>query len=282
MPHGARISRRNIPNFSTLSLEDLQEFISDPSDFTWLNGKEVLKQKHLAVSADRCLYSSSYGVEKRRFMSTQKQIAGGLFTLSCPRFALAEQEIIRCFIHASELWREVSTNQSFGEVSEHQSTLWSYAEAIVDGIQETFATEIKKFLYCIAMRLHKRVKLKYDRVFNNCQNFSSAMIFNHDEWDRHFAGVYPSIPRAHEQTQETRTMRYMMSFAGRMQHKELFVSPLTSSLQLYDSYGHNESDIIDHAINVRTKSWDKETDNRHIHDMYLIKNQSMTCNWGVR
>lgn len=280
MPSGARISLRNVPNFSTLSLEDLQEFISEPTEFKWSEGKEVLTQNHLAISQDRHLYSSAHPVQERRFMSAQKQIAGGLFTLSCPRVADAERNIIREFVHVSTLWKQDTEEHRFGQISVLRSTLRSYAQHIVAEIKDTHGPRISEFLFCIVRRLHKRVKLKYDRVFNNCQDFSSAMLFNGDEWDAEFAGVYPRIPSRREQTAETRAMRYMMSFAGRMQHREFFVSPLTSSLQLYDSFGHNDSDLIDHTINVRTRSWDRGS--MLAHDVYLMKNSTMTCEKKTR
>ncbi|KAL6403014.1 hypothetical protein AUP68_12346 [Ilyonectria robusta] len=274
MPSGARISLRNVPNFSTLSLEDLQDFISDPAEFKWSEGKEVLTQKHLAISHDRLLYSSVHPVQERRFMSTQKQIASGLFTLSFPRVANAERSIIREFIHVSKLWKQHTEEHRFAQISVLRSVLRSFAQRIVAEIKDTHGPRISELLFCIARRLHKSVKLKYDRVFNNCQDFSSAMIFNGDEWDAEFSGVYPRIPPRREQTAETRAMRYMMSFAGKMQHGEFFVSPLTSSLQLYDSFGHNDSDLIDHTINVRTRSWDGGS--MLAHDAYLMKNSTMT------
>ncbi|KAI9167958.1 hypothetical protein HJFPF1_04101 [Paramyrothecium foliicola] len=275
MPNGAQISLRNIHNFTTLSLKDLQEFISEPSDFVWSGGEDVMTQTHLAVSQDRHVYTSRHASHERRIMSAQKQVAGGLFTLSRPEAANDEREIIAEFIYLSKLWKQKTQEQNGGQIPDLRATLKSYAEHMVARVQTTLGVEIVKYTYCFAKRLHKEVKLKYDRVSNNCQDFSSAMLFNHDEWDAHFAGVFPKLPLRHEQTPETRTFRYMMSFAGRLQHKEYFVSPLTSSLQLYDSFGHNDSDLIDHVINVRTRSWDNESMSSH--DVYLMKNSSMTC-----
>ncbi|KXX80204.1 hypothetical protein MMYC01_204252 [Madurella mycetomatis] len=208
-------------------------------------------------------------------MSTQKQIAGGLFTLSRPEVADAERSILREFTHVAKLWKEDAQQNGFGQISELRSVLRSHAQHIVAAIQTALGPEISKMMYRLAKRLHSGVKLKYDRVSNNCQDFSSAMLSNHDEWDTHLGGVYPKKPPRCDQTPETRTFRYMMSFAGRMQHKEFFVSPLISSLQLYDSFGHNESDLIDHTINVRTRQWDGNT--MLAHDVYLMKNQSMPC-----
>ncbi|KAG5661876.1 hypothetical protein KAF25_004115, partial [Fusarium avenaceum] len=277
MLQGARISLRNMHNFSTLSLKDLQEFISEPSDFVWSGDEDVLMQTHLAVSQDRHVYTSKHPARERRIMSAQKQVAGGLFTLTRSETASAEREIISEFIDLSKLWGAKTQQDSVGQISDLRSTLKSFAEHMVARIQTTFGVEIVTYLLCFAKRLHQGVKLKYDRVSNNCQDFASAMLFNNDEWDDHLSWVYPRVPLQHELTRETMTFRYMMSFAGRIQsqHREYFVSPLTSSIQLYDSFGHNDSDLIDHAINVRTRDWDGGSVISH--DPYLMKNSTMTC-----
>ncbi|KAM5350086.1 hypothetical protein ACJ41O_006591 [Fusarium nematophilum] len=156
MPSGARISLRNVPSFSTLSLEDLQGFISEPTEYTWSEEKEVLTQKHLAVSQDRHLYSSAHPVQERRFMSTQKQIAGGLFTLSNPRVADAERTIIKDFVYAATMWKQNIEEHRFGQISDLRSILKSYTQDIVSEIKSSLGSQISKFLYCIATRLQQR------------------------------------------------------------------------------------------------------------------------------
>ncbi|KAM0278357.1 hypothetical protein ACHAO9_012189 [Fusarium lateritium] len=164
MPQGARISLRNIHNPSTLSLNDLHEFISDPSEFVWSREEEVLMQTHLAVSQDRNVYSSKHPARERRIMSAQKQVAGGLFTLTRSETASAEREIISEFIHLSKLWGAKTQEDSAGQISDLRSTLRSFAEHMVSRIQTTFGAEIVMYLLCFAKRLHKGVKLKYDRT----------------------------------------------------------------------------------------------------------------------
>ena len=108
--------------------------------------------------------------------------------------------------------------------------LRSHAQYIVAAIQTALGPEISKMVHCLARRLHSGVKLKYDRISNNCQDFSSAILSNYDECDTYFDGVYlKMLPRC-DQILETRTFRYMMSLAGRMQHKKLFISLPMSSL----------------------------------------------------
>ena len=251
-PGGALLSRRSIPNFTTSTSSDLKEFLAQLPDWKLHNGEEVVHNTIFSVSPDRRLYNATKPVHERCFMSSRKQVSGGLFTGFCNRFINDEENILRTFMESAELWK--LTKAQDATQGEHRAILTELASRVTGLMKLAFEFEINKFLLCFASRLHKLSKLQYNRISNNCQDFYNAMILNGDKWDILFKYSYPLVPADRDHEVDDIQLRYMMNFAGRMIHpmKDTpFVNPLDSSIQLYDSFGQNDADLIDHITSVR-------------------------------
>ena len=240
--------------------------------------------KVYSVSPDRKLFKSEKAVRQRRFLSTRKQVSGGLFTGHCTIFAEQEDLIISQFITEARLW---SLGRSPHESqSDNRALLKDCAQVITDLIREAFGNEIEKFLCCFAERLQKLVKLQYSRMSNNCQDFCNSMIFNSDKFDQVFSSVYPSLPPFETQGQDETCLRYLMSFAGRVSQHVPQGGPATvlaTSVNVYDWFPLNDADIIDHVSSIRFKD-DPEAFGLTIsagedrcHDEYLLKDPETTC-----
>jgi hypothetical protein len=89
------------------------------------------------------------------------------------------------------------------------------------------------------------VKLQYNRISNNCQDFCNAMLLNDDVWDQLFDSTYPPVPSNRMHVSEHVQLRFMMSFAGKMLHpmdEMPFVNPLVSSVPMYNSFVQNDAE----------------------------------------
>ncbi|KAH6656433.1 hypothetical protein BKA67DRAFT_156041 [Truncatella angustata] len=282
-PGGASISRRPLVNFTASSNADLQEFMSEPTDYHPYKGKsEVLHQRHLSYAANKHLYQADLPIRARRFVTCRKQVSGGLFTNYCDRFAIDEALIVLEFTKMAESWQTIKIDRTQTQ-KEYRAQLLQRGQYLAELIFETFGEEIRRSLLFFASRLHKEVKLQYNRLSNNCQDFCNELLIGHDKWDSMFNRIYPPVPVNLEQNENTYCIRYMMSFASRMLHpldEMPFVDPVASSTQLYDTFGHNDADILDHIANIRYKE-DPEgsglTMPDSCHDPFLLKGRDTTC-----
>jgi hypothetical protein len=281
-PGGALISRRPLPNFSASSARDLQDFLSEPSWYRPYKDKgELLHHRLLSYSSQKRLYRAEVPIRERRFLTCIKQVSGGLFTSYCARFA-EEKLIVQAFIDEAEAWQELKADRSLSQ-KQYRFGLKAGARTIADLIHSVFEEDITLAIRCFAAKLHREVKLQYNRLTNNCQDFCNAMLLNGDSWDMMFDNIYPPVPANLAQTPDTTCMRYMMSFAGRMvhpHHEVPYVDYLTSATQMYNKFGHNDADIIDHISSIRFKS---DPDGFHLgianscHDEILLKAEEDTC-----
>lgn len=282
-PGGASISRRPVPNFTASSSTDLRDLLSDPSRYRdYGEERDALHETHLALSHKKRLYKADFPLRQRRFVSCDKQLAGGLFTGYCDRFSEADSEIIQAFVQAGDEWKTVTADHSLLQ-KDYRNAIHALALDVLLLVREVYGEEIRKAILCFSSRLHHHVKLQYNRLTNNCQDFCNAMVLNNDEWDNMFQTVYPLMPPILNQTERSTCIRYMMSFAERMgppMGKMRYVDPLASTIPLYDSFGHNDADLVDHIASLRFKH-DPEGFSLGMtgrcHDPYLLKATEHTC-----
>jgi hypothetical protein len=215
-PGGALMSLRNPPNFRASTPKAFMEFLAEPSHWKVHNDDEVVHNRLLSVSADRRLFQTEKPFRERRFMSSRKQISGGLFTGFCSRFRPNEEVIIERLMDSATIWAKVKKAEA--SQSDYRLALKTLAQLISNQIKQAFEYEIKKFLFCFADRLHKRVKLQYNRMSNNCQDFCNSMLFNGDKWDMLFEHIYPNVPADREHEENEIWPRHMISFAGKLRH----------------------------------------------------------------
>ncbi|CAG5174614.1 uncharacterized protein ALTATR162_LOCUS7823 [Alternaria atra] len=253
-PGGANISRRPIPNFTANSSKDLQEFLFEPQTYISVDHQEVPAQRHLSFSSARRLYESKVPVRNRQFASCLKQLSGGMFTGYCERFLTDEEHLVNMFLECAKSWASTKNNRRLNQ-SEYRAKLKSCAKEFTDVVSLVYGEEVNLVLYFFAFGLVERVKLSYNRVSNNCQDFCGDLLFRRDA-DNTFGLVYPPVPPNVDQIERRTSARYLMSFSGRMVHPHNqmpFVNPLASATQLYDSFGQNDADIIDHVSSIRFK-----------------------------
>jgi hypothetical protein len=287
-PGGALISLRNIPTFTARTSQQLREFIAERYEWQFdrrekVDDKtdQVLHHKLFSVSPDRRIYATIIPVQERRWMSLRRQVSGGAFTGYCDRYSEGDEEILQYFLASADSWNKIRKLE--GTVRTNRAALKEMAWKISSLVEQIYGEEIKKILQCFADRLHKRVKLQYNRISNNCQDFCNSMLLNGDKWDIIFRCLYPELPPDKEQDPENVYLRYMMSFAGKMvhpMHETPFVNPLVSSIPLYNSFGHNDADLIDHVSSIRMDLDPKGFGlamGGNSHDLYLLKDGCFTC-----
>ncbi|KAH6667855.1 hypothetical protein B0J14DRAFT_173520 [Halenospora varia] len=281
-PGGALISTRNPPNLSASSSKDLMEFLAEPSEWSLDDEDEVVHKILLSVSGDRRLYKIEKPVRERRFMSTRKQMSGGLFTGHCDRFLEGEETILKVFMASAMVWTLMKSQDK--TQAQHRAALKAVAERVTATIRQVYGFEIQKVLVGFADRLHKRSKLQYNRLSNNCQDFCSGMLLNDDKWDTIFNFTYPTVPADREHTADNVCLRYMMSFSEKMldpMNEMPFVNPLVCSVPLYNSFGHNDADLIDHVTSIRLRESPNFSDGvtafGECHDELLMKDTEFTC-----
>jgi len=280
-PGGALISLRPIPNFTASSSKDLSEFLATPESWKVHGEEEAIHSQLLSVSASRQLYKTEKPPRGRRFMSMKKQVAGGLFTNYCDRFSDDDNTMLFIFIAAAIGFSEMKHDHEATQ-KQHKAKLRQVAGALTALIKRVYEFEVKKFLFCFTDRLYKQVKLQYNRLTNNCQDFCNAMLLRGDKWDMIYNTIYPAMPPDRDQDDEIH-LRYMMSFAGHMldpMKDPPFVNPLASSTVLYNSFGHNDADLIDHVSSVRFKRNPESFGmgfEGNCEDEYLLKDSEVTC-----
>jgi hypothetical protein len=246
-------------------------------------GKDTIHQLHVSYSVDKRLFAAQLPLRKRRFASCQKQYSGGLFTSYCNMLRDQEAAVINSFIEWADDWKETKKDKRLSQ-KKYKAQLRLCAQGVTTLINAFFGEEVNKILLCFTHRLRETAKLQYNRFSNNCQDFSNAMLLNGDKWDDIFEAVYPKVPPNVDDPDQPWS-RYLMSFAARMVHpkEEIpFVEPLVSSVKLYDCFGHNDADMIDHVSSIRFK-WDLSSQSLSLvgdeacHDQYLLKGDYTTC-----
>lgn len=265
------------------SSKDLQEFLFEPQTYISVAEQEVPTQRHLALSSAKRLYEAKVPVRNRRFAGFRKQLSGGMFTGYCERFLADETNVVDMFLSSAQTWDLIKNDRRLNQ-SEYRAKLKSCAKVLTKAIAYIYGEEVDLVLFLFAFGLVERVKLSYNRLSNNCQDFCSDLLFRHDA-DNTFGLAYPSVPPNVEQIGGRLSARYLMSFCSRMiyLHEDMpFVNPLASTTQLYDSFGQNDADMIDHVASIRFKS---DPTGFHLglggagscHDEYLLKAADTTC-----
>jgi hypothetical protein len=294
-PGGAFISLRNLPSLSNKNPEEVEEFLAEESDFRVTSKDGSLPKEELigtcySVAPNKKVYQALLPRWQRTWLSFRKQVLGGMFTGYTPEFDGIDSTLLDNFLEIAEQW--ASMNSTDNSHAQNSAALKSCAKRMTDLMKTAYQQDVKMNLTLISERLLKRVKLRYSRISNNCQQFCKSLLINGDSFDDQFVHLYPPQPSFIDQTAQNRCLRYLMSFAGTVADPVPFggkANIMATAVKVFDWFPHTDgADIIDHIASLRFKP-DQEGqspdflfshnggDDSYLHDELLLKTQSATC-----
>jgi hypothetical protein len=294
-PGGAFISLRNLPSLSNKNPEEVQDFLAEESEFrvTIKDGelpKEELFGTCYSVAPNKTVYQAHLSRRRRSWLSFRKQVLGGMFTGYTPEFDEVDSTLLDEFLEIAKQW--ASMNSTDNSQTQNSTALKSCAKRMTDLLKTAYQHDVLMNLTIISERLLKRVKLRYSRINNNCQQFCKSLLINGDSFDSQFEHLYPPQPSFIDQTVHNRCLRYLMSFAGTVADPVPFggkANIMATAVKVFDWFPHTDgADIIDHIASLRFKP-DQEGqspdflfshnggDDSYLHDELLLKTQSATC-----
>ena len=154
----------------------------------------MLTHPLVSLAPNKRLYKAELPVRERRLLTCNKQLAGGLFTSYCSRFDNDEKAIVREFLEVAENWAEVKRCHPDLSQAQYRRELLLYGDHIAKLIRQAFGDEISRMLVYFAAKLYKHVKLQYNRLSNNCQDFCNDLLLGDEGWDKVVGRIYPPVP----------------------------------------------------------------------------------------
>lgn len=166
------------------------------------------------------------------------QVIGGLFSGHMPKWAEAEDAVIKALMTESAQYEEKRTkSRSFNE-----SRLRSAASRVADVLKSSFATEVSAYIrYFSSKLIEPAMDLRWNRLSNNCQIFCKKLIVD--------GGAFDTIlPKARPlDIADGSSPRYLVSFASEKfgsQYDSLRYHTTPSSAYLAEF--HTGEDIIEY------------------------------------
>ena len=188
-PGGAFILLRNLPSLSNKNPEEVEEFLAEESDFrvTSKDGglpKEELIGTCYSVALNKKVYQALLPRWRRLWLLFRKQVLGGMFTGYTPEFEGIDSTLLDNFLEIAEQWALMNSTDNLH--AQNSAALKSCAKIITDLMKTAYQHDVKMNLTLISERLLKRVKLRYSRISNNCQQFCKSLLINGDSFDDQF------------------------------------------------------------------------------------------------